>query len=235
MTTDPFVGLHVHNEYSFLDGRQTVAMQVARLVELNQTAGATTNHGECSDHVEFERECKKHGIKPIFGMEGYLVHDVAERERNKDRSTGHITLLAQTQVGLKNIWKLSTTGYRNFYQKPVCDWSDFRRFSQGVIATDGCLMSWMAKAIKEDNNDEIERLVQLYLDTFGDNFYMELHTWQIPENPWGLSLSPRAVGLNADMAKMNQRKVEIAGRHGIPLIVVNDAHYDVPEQARNHQ
>lgn len=234
MTTDPFVGLHVHNEYSFLDGRQTVPMMVARAVELDQTALATTNHGECSDHVEFEKECKKQGIKPIFGMEGYLVHDTEERQRNKDRSTGHITLLAKTQVGLKNIWKLSTTGYQKFYQKPVCDWGDFRRYSQDVIATDGCLLSWMAKAIKEDNNEEVGRLIQKYLDTFGENFYLELHTWQIPENPW-MPLSERAQGLNADMAKMNQRKVELAAQHGIGLIVVNDAHYDKEIEARNHQ
>lgn len=237
MTTDPFVGLHIHSEYSFLDGRQTVPMMVARAVELDQTVLAITDHGECSGHVEFEKECKKHEVKPLFGMEGYLVHDVEAREKAKDRSTGHITLLAKTQAGLKNIWKLSTTGYRNFYQKPVCDWSDFRRYSEDVIATDGCLMSWMAKAIKDDNNDEIERLVQLYLDTFGDNFYMELHTWQIPESldPWAPPLSEKAQGLNADMSKMNQRKVEIAKQHGIPLIVVNDAHYDREEEARNHQ
>lgn len=235
MTTDPFVGLHVHSEYSFLDGRQTVPTMVARAVELDQTALAINDHGDCGGHVEFEKECKKQGIKAIFGMEGYLVHDVVERERNKDRSTGHITLLAKTQVGLKNIWKLSTTGYKNFYQKPVCDWNDFRRFSQDVIATDGCLMSWMAKAIKEDNNEEIERLIQLYLDTFGDNFFMELHTWQIPPDPWGNPLSEKALGLNADMMKMNQRKVEIATQYGIRLIVVNDAHYDRKEEARNHQ
>ncbi|HEY6021186.1 MAG TPA: DNA polymerase III subunit alpha [Candidatus Paceibacterota bacterium] len=235
MTIDPFVGLHVHNEYSFLDGRQTVAMQVARLLELNQTAGATTNHGECSDHVEFERECKKHGVKPIFGMEGYLVHDAEASRRNKDLSKGHITLLAKTQLGLKNIWKLSTTGYKQFYQKPMCDWRDYRKYSQGVVATDGCLLSWMAKAIIADDNAEIERLVQLYLDTYGDNFYMELHTWQIPQDPWGTPLSERATGLNADMTKVNQQKVEIAARHNIPLIVVNDAHYDVPDEARNHQ
>lgn len=235
MTIDPFVGLHVHNEYSFLDGRQTVPMQVARAVALDQTALATTNHGECSDHVEFEKECKKHGIKPIFGMEGYLVHDVVAREKAKDRSTGHITLLAQTQAGLKNIWKLSTTGYKNFYQKPVCDWGDFRRFNEGIVATDGCLLSWMAKAIIADDNDEIDRLIQLYLDTFGDRFYMELHTWQIPPDPWGNPLSEKAIGLNADMTKVNQRKVEIAQARGIPLIVVNDAHYDVPEEARNHR
>ncbi len=232
---DPFVGLHVHNEYSFLDGRQTVPMMVARVVELGQTAVATTNHGDCGDHVEFERECKKQGIKPIFGMEGYLVHDTEERKKVKDRSTGHITLLAKTQVGLKNVWKLSTTGYKNFYQKPVCDWGDYRRFSQDVIATDGCLLSWMARAIVTDNNDEVERLVQLYLDTFGDNFFMELHTWQIPEDVWGTPLSEKAMGLNADMAKVNQQKVEIAKKHGIPLIVVNDAHYDRPEEAKNHQ
>jgi DNA polymerase-3 subunit alpha len=235
VTTDPFVGLHVHNEYSFLDGRQTVPMMVARAVALDQTALATTNHGDCGDHVEFEKECKKHGIKPIFGMEGYLVHDVVAREKAKDRSTGHITLLAQTQVGLKNVWKLSTTGYKNFYQKPVCDWSNFRQFSEGIVATDGCLLSWMAKAIIADDNEEVERLVQLYLDTFGERFYMELHTWQIPPDPWGNALSEKALGLNADMTKVNQRKVEIAKAHGIPLIVVNDAHYDVPEEARNHR
>ncbi len=236
MIIDPFVGLHVHNEFSFLDGRQTVQMQVARLLELNQTAGATTNHGECSDHVDFERECKKHGIKPIFGMEGFLTHDTEERIRNKDVwGYGHITLLAKTQVGLKNVWKLSTTGYRKHYMRPVCDWGDFRRFNQDVIATDGCLLSYMAKAIIADDNDEIERLIQLYLDTFGDNFFMELHTWQIPPDPWGNPLSDKAVSLNADMTKVNQRKVEIAHQHGIPLIVVNDAHYDRESEALNHQ
>jgi len=210
-------------------------MQVARAVSLDQTALAMTDHGDCGGHVEFEKECNKHGIKPIFGMEGYIVHDVEAREKAKDRTTGHITLLAQTQAGLKNIWKLSTTGYKQFYQKPVCDWSDFRRFNEGVVATDGCLMSWMAKAIIANDNEEVERLVQLYLDTFGERFYMELHTWQIPPDPWGNPLGEKSLGLNADMTKVNQRKVEIATAHGIPLIVVNDAHYDVPEQARNHR
>jgi DNA polymerase-3 subunit alpha len=124
-----------------------------------------------------------------------------------------------------------------FYQKPVCDWSDFRKYSADVIATDGCLLSWMAKAIKDDNDQEVERLVQLYLDTFGDNFFMELHTWQIPQSldPWAPPMSARAEGLNADMKKMNQRKVEIAKKHDIRLIVVNDAHYDKETEARNHQ
>lgn len=211
-------------------------MMVARVVELEQTAVATTNHGDCGDHVEFEKECKKHNIKPIFGMEGYIVHDVEQREREKDRyGFGHITLLAKTQRGLKNVWKLSTTGYKQYYQKPVCDWGNFRQFGQDVIATDGCLLSFMAKAIIADNDEEVERLVQRYLDTFGENFFMELHTWQIPQDPWAPTLSEKAQTLNEQMTKVNQRKVEIAAKHGVPLIVVNDAHYDVPGQARNHQ
>lgn len=211
-------------------------MMVARAVELDQTALAITDHQECSGHVEFEKECKKYGIKPIFGMEGYLTHDVEKRKREKDRyGYGHITLLAQTQLGLKNVWKLSTTGYKQHYQKPVVDWSDLRRFSQDVVATDGCLLSYMAKAIIEDNEEETERLIQLYLDTYGDNFFMELHTWQIPQGEWAPPLGEKAVRLNAEMTKVNQRKVEIAMRHGIPMIVVNDAHYDAPHQAQNHR
>lgn len=227
-----YTGLHIHSqEGSFLDGYATVEQIAKRAKDLNQKAVALTDHGECAGHFHFQKACQKHEVKPIFGMEGYLVDSVTRVREEKDRLNSHITLLAKDQEGLSNLWAWSSLAYEgdNFYYRPLADWEIAKKYSGGLYASDGCLLAFMARAIIDDDSDRARQLIGQYLDVFGDNFYMELHTFQF--------LDPQTDeqrDLNAQMTKVNQGKVELAHEYGIPLVVVNDAHYSEPDHWENH-
>jgi DNA polymerase III subunit alpha len=227
------IGLHVHGEHSFLDGLSSTDQIADRAKELGQGAVALTDHGECSGHLSFEKSCLSRDIKPIFGMEGYLSHDIKKQKAEKDRLNSHIVLLAENNVGLSNLWAISSIAYReeNFYYKPLADWAIFEQYHQGLIATSACMLSFMSRAILADQKDVCRSLVGRYLETFGeDNFFLELHTWQIIDPK-----SDEHRKLNSDMSKINQGLVQLSQELSVPCVVVNDAHYSWPEQAENHQ
>jgi DNA polymerase-3 subunit alpha len=227
-----YVSLHTHTQMSFLDGYQSVEGLVKRAVDLGQTAVAVTDHQECSAHLRLQKAADKHGIKGIYGMEGYLTHDVAEsRElKHKPSNFSHVTFLAQNEKGLRNLWGLSSSAYTdNFYHRALTDWRHAREYVEGLYATDGCLLSFIAQAIIADDEQAQHELMGRYLDTFQDNFRMELHTWQFVDPS---DESQRE--LNENMTKVNQRKVDLAHQYGVPLIVVNDAHYSTPDEWENH-
>lgn len=203
-----------------------------RAVDLGQFATAVTDHGDCGAHLVFETACKSKGIKPIFGMEGYLVDSIgqARAEKQTPKDFSHIVLLAKDQVGLKNLWKLSSRAYiEGYYYKPLSDWEMLREHSEGLYATSACLMSYMAMAILKDDEQRINELIGNYLNVFDDRFFLEMHTWQFM-NPEG----EEELKLNAEMSKVNQAIVEISKRFEIPLTVVNDAHYTIPEHWEHH-
>jgi DNA polymerase-3 subunit alpha len=227
-----FVGLHNHSEYSVLDGYSSLAQMAQRAVDLGQFATALTDHGDCGGHLVFETECKKRDIKPIFGMEGYLVDSIAKSraEKQTPKDFSHIVLLAQNQTGLKNLWKLSSRAYiEGFYYKPLADWEMLREHSEGLYATSACLMSYMAMAIKDDNEERINELLGNYLEVFDDRFFLEMHTWQFMK-----PADEEEQALNDEMGKFNRTLVEISRRFSLPLTVVNDAHYAVPEDWEHH-
>lgn len=226
------MGLHQHTDNSFLDGLQSVTRLAQRAKELGHTATAITDHQEVGGHLMFQNACRDAGVKPIFGMEGYLVDSVqrARDEKHKPSDFSHITLLAQNDKGLSNLWAWSSEAYtRNFYHKALSDWDFAREYGEGLYASDGCLLSYMAMAIIDDDENRAHELMGRYLDTFGDNFYMELHTWQIIG-----AQSEHHLKLNADMTKVNQAKVALANQYGVPLVVVNDAHYASEDEWQDH-
>jgi len=231
--TQRYVNLHSHTEYSFLDGYTSIESMLDRAKEIGAPAAAITDHGDLAGHIPMYRKALERGIKPILGMEGYLIdHPVEYYRENKMRNFySHIILLAENNVGLSNLWALSTRAYtESFYYNPLSDWSMLADHAEGIIATDGCLLSYMAKAILADDTERCLNLIGNYIDTFGrDNFFMELHTWQFID-PKG----ERELKLNADMTKVNLRKVELAQKYNIPLIVVNDSHYAHPGDWENH-
>ena len=227
-----FVGLHNHSQHSFLDGYQSVDSMVKRAAALGQSAVALTDHQECSGHLRLQKAADKYGIKGIYGMEGYLTHDVAEsRElKHKPSNFSHVTFLAKNEKGLRNLWGLSSSAYTdNFYHRALTDWRHAREYVEGLYATDGCLLSFIAQAIINDDEQTQHELMGRYLDTFQDNFRMELHTWQFVDPS-----DDRQAELNANMTKVNQGKVQLAHDYGVPLIVVNDAHYSTEEEWENH-
>ena len=219
---DNLVHLHVHSEHSFLDGLSTVEQVVSRAVELGQGAIALTDHGEVSGHLRLQREADKAGIKPIFGMEGYFTEDRWVKEGKKGENYDHMTMIALNQTGLENLWALSSLAYieGSYYGNPRFDWELLEKYSEGLMVTGGCMGGCIGKHLHGSSKNlekSIERISR-YQAIFGDNFHLELHTYDSPEsNRW------------------NQKVAEIANDFSVPLLAVSDSHYARPDDWYAHE
>ena len=216
-----------------LDGYAKTDHIAKRASELGQQAVSLTDHGEVGGHLQFKNSCEKFGVKPLYGMEGYWTPDIQEMRDTKYQKNSHITLIAQTQKGLSNLWAWSSRAYRkeNFYAKPLADPKLMREYGEGIYASDGCLLTEFARNVIERNDESRAReLLSILLDIFGERFYMELHTFQIID-----AVTDDDKKLNREMTMLNQAKVRFAKEMGVPLVVVNDAHYAYPEHWELHQ
>lgn len=230
MSEYTYSGLHTHSQRSFLDGYSSLEEIAQRASSLGQKAVALTDHGEVGGHYEFQKQCLAHDVKPVFGMEGYLIDNYTRAREEKDKLNSHVTLLAKNQKGLENLWAWSSEAYEDkFYYKPLMDWEGAKKYSEGLYASDGCLLAYMARAIVAGDTDQQHQLMGKYLDTFGDNFFMELHTFQFLDPS-----DEEQHRLNNEMTMVNQGKADLAHKYGVPLVVVNDAHYTRPEDWVNH-
>ncbi|MGZ4383077.1 MAG: DNA polymerase III subunit alpha [Gaiellaceae bacterium] len=201
-----FVHLHVHSEYSILDGACRVPALAARAAELEMPAVALTDHGSLAGAVELYRETRKQGVRPLLGCEVYVCED----RRLQRKGNAHLTLLAESNEGYANLIKLSSLGYtEGYYYKPRVDWELLERHAKGIVVLSGCLSGRVCKALEEnrpkDAEAELDRLVQI----FGrDSIYVELQN----------------AGLEVQ-ARINPELVELAGRRGLPLVATGDVHY----------
>lgn len=229
-----FVGLHIHSDHSILDGRGNVEEIAARALHNGDEAVAVTDHDEVGGHIRFQTACLKAGIKPVFGTEARWVHDIkASREaKTAGHDDSHVVLLAENQQGLKNMWALSSLAYEpeNFYNKPQLNPGLMKQYSAGLWASDGCGLTRFAGHVEKDREDLARQEWGVLLDVFGDRFYSELHTWQFL-NP----STDEQKALNAKITKMNQAKVRLGQELGVPLVVVNDAHYASKKQWEEHR
>ncbi|QDH91794.1 DNA polymerase III alpha subunit [Mycobacterium phage Phrappuccino] len=237
-TVSKQVHLHNHSEGSFLDGYATVTDMAKRTVELGQGAAAITDHGECVNHLAFQKACLAEGIKPIFGMEGYLHHDIgaAMAAGVYPSDLSHLCLLAKDQKGLSNLWAISSIAYdsRHFYYRPLADHALLREYSEGIYASDGCMMTTLGRAIINGDEDTARQYAAGLLDIYGDNFYIELHTWQfmnpsVDDEVEFFKKKMSTVAANQLMTDVNQAKLRFAREMGVPFVVVNDAHHVRPE------
>jgi len=212
----PFVHLHVHSEYSILDGACRIPALAARAAELEMPAVALTDHGSLAGAVELFREAGRHGVKPVVGCEVYVCDD----RRSQQKGYAHLTLLAESTEGYGNLIKLASTGYlEGYYYKPRVDWELLERHSQGLLALSGCLSGRVCKALEEnraaDAAADLDRLVQV----FGrDSTYVEIQN---------AGLEPQ-VRINPTLAKL-------AADTGLPLVATGDVHYLHHEDARAHE
>lgn len=212
-----FVHLHVHSEYSALDGLATTQEIVDEVKRQRGTAVAISDHGGCWGHPDLQDACEKAGIKPIFGMEGYLVEDRFSREDNQ--TYYHITLWAMNQRGLLNLWAISTEGYRDGdYGHPRFDWDTLQRHQEGVIAGSGCLRGPVAYEVNHNNFFKAQTNSNRLKEIFGDRYYIELHVNQLEEQ-----------------IKVNQWLVEHSKEFDLPMIASVDSHYARPDQRDDHQ
>ncbi len=215
-----FVHLHVHTEYSLLDGANRIKDLVARVKELGMKAIAITDHGVMYGAIEFYKECKKQGIKPIIGCEVYIAPRTRfDKEPNIDERPGHLVLLAKDNEGYKNLTKLVSIAFtEGFYYKPRIDMDVLKKYSKGLIASSACLAGFINRALLADDFEKAKKIAQDYIEIFGkDDFYIELQHNGIREQ-----------------VIANQRLIKLARELDLKMIATNDAHYLKREDAASH-
>ena len=215
----PAVHLHVHSEYSLLDGACKIDGLAARAAELGQPALGLTDHGVMNGAVEFQKACQKHGIKPVLGFEAYLCDDLTSDAVRYERN--HLTLLARSDEGLRNLVKLTSAGFLegNKRGKANVDMALLDRHSAGVIVLTGCLQSRFCRRLVDDNPAEARAHVDDLIQVFGpDDVYFEVQKNGIPEQD-----------------KANEGIVRIAQEVGRPLVGTADVHYLRREDFDNHR
>ncbi len=216
-----FVHLHVHSEYSLLDGLARVDDLVARAKELGMKALALTDHGAMYAAIPFYQAAKEGGIKPILGCEIYLAQEpLAQRPQNREVKPYHLILLAENERGYKNLIDLVTKAHlEGFYYKPRVDKELLARHAEGLMALSGCGSGEIPRLISQGNLEGAKTAALWYREAFGaDRFYLELQEHDLPE-----------------MVAVNRGLVEMGKALSIPLIATNDVHYVHPEDAKAHE
>jgi DNA polymerase III subunit alpha len=231
--TDSFTHLHVHTEFSMLDGAARIAEVVGAAAADGQPALGITDHGNMYGVLDFYRECRARGVNPIIGTEAYMAHDDRyerpSRRGRIDDSGGeveggkklyyHLTLLAENGAGYKNLIQLASRAFlEGYYYKPRVDWDLLAEHSAGVIATTGCLGGHVLQALLRDDFDDAMKKAGRLQDIFGkDSLFVEIQDHGIPEQH-----------------RTNPQLVEIARRIGAPLLATNDSHYTHRDDAVAH-
>ncbi|MBB5336075.1 DNA polymerase III subunit alpha [Pectinatus brassicae] len=215
-----FVHLHVHTQYSLLDGASRIKNLVAEAKAMNMPAVAITDHGNMYGAVEFYKAAKAEGIKPIIGCEVY----VAPRDRHENFEINgvryyHLILLAENELGYKNLVKLvSLANIEGMYYKPRVDKEILQEYHEGIIALSACVAGEIPQAILHDDAEKTEKVLQEYLAIFGkDNFFLEIQNHNLPEE-----------------IKANKVLIELAHKHDIGLIATNDIHYLKKQDSEFH-
>ena len=207
-----FAHLHVHTEYSLLDGSIRIKDLISRTKELGMDSIAITDHGSMFGAIQFYKEAKKSGIKPIIGSEVYVAMDKYTDKEPKDKRQYHLVLLAETQEGYQNLMKIVSEAYVNgFYYKPRVDHDLLRKYSKGIIALSACLGGEIPRHILNNNIEKAEEIALEYVDIFGeDNFFLELQDA-------GMEVDDQRI-VNRELRKMSEKL-------HIPLVATNDIHY----------
>jgi len=206
-----FVHLHVHTEYSLLDGASRIKSLIARAVELGMKSVAITDHGVMYGVIDFYKEAIRNNIKPIIGCEVYTARRSRfDKQANIDSDQGHLILLAKNNTGYKNLMKIVSAGFtEGFYYKPRIDMEVLERYSEGIIALSACLSGDIPTALLNGDYENAKNIALKFNNIFGQgNFYLELQMNGIEEQNI-----------------VNQKLVKLGKELGLPLVATNDVHY----------
>ncbi|WKZ56534.1 MAG: DNA polymerase III subunit alpha [Bdellovibrionota bacterium] len=210
--TRPFVHLHLHTQYSLLDGVNKIPDVLEQAHNLGQPAIAMTDHGNMHGAVDFYLAAKKAGIKPIIGCEIYVTPGSRFDRRQRSQGgppTHHLTVLAKDLTGYRNLCKVVSRAYREgFYFKPRADHEVLREHAEGLIVLSGCLNGELNAAASRDDIEGARALMEFYATTFPGRYYLEVQPHAIPEQ-----------------RKLNQACIELAKGMGLPLVATTDCHY----------
>jgi len=206
-----FVHLHVHSEYSLLDGFSNIKKLVKRAKEMEMPAIALTDHGTMHGIIEFYNAAMHAGVKPILGIEAYLAaRGMNDRDPTKDRSSSHLLLLAENLTGYRNLLQLASAAQLDgFYYYPRIDRDLLAQHSEGLIATTGCMASDISRTILDQGEEAARKKLDWYYEVFGtDNFFMELQQHNIPE-----------------IETLNKTLLNLGPRYKARYVATNDVHY----------
>ena len=213
-----FTHLHVHTEYSLLDGASRIGDLVSRAKELGMESLAITDHGVMFGVIDFYRECKKQGIHPVIGCEVYTAARTRfDKDVEKDKHMGHLILLAENDQGYRNLMKIVSEAFRNgFYYKPRVDKDLLRQYSEGLIALSACLAGEVQSRLMNGNYEGARREALEMAEIFGEgNFFLELQDQGLEEE----------ARILPDMIRLHEET-------GLPLVATNDVHYVRREDAK---
>ena len=215
-----FVHLHVHSEYSLLDGMCRIKDLPKRAKELGMKAIALTDHGVMFGAVNFYKECVQEGIKPIIGCEVYVAPRTRfDKEAGKDERYNHLILLAKNKIGYQNLIKLVSLGFtEGYYYKPRIDNEILEKYSEGLICLSACLAGSVNQALLSDDFEKAKEIALWHKNIFKEDYYLELQNN-------GLS----------EQVLANQKLIKLSRELDIPLVGTNDAHYLKEEDAYNHE
>lgn len=216
----PYTHLHVHTEYSLLDGSAKIKELIAKTKELGMDALAITDHGVMYGAIDFYKAAKDAGIKPIIGCEVYVSPRSRFDKEKQDLRYNHLVLLAKNNEGYQNLIKMVSQGFiEGFYRKPRIDIDLLKEHHEGLIALGACLAGPVSRPLLEDNYEKAKEAALLYEEVMGkDHFYLELQDHGMKEQ-----------------AKVNQLTLRLAEETGIPLVATNDVHYILEEDAHPHE
>jgi len=216
VSTADFVHLHVHSEYSILDGACRIPDLVARAAELEMPAVGLTDHGSLAGAVQLWKATRGTGVKPVIGCEVYVADD----RREQQKGYAHLTLLARDNGGYANLIKLSSLGYlEGYYYKPRVDWELLERHADGLIALSGCLSGRVCKALEENRAGDAQAELDRLSTIFGaENTYVELQNAHLDVQ-----------------ARILPQLVDLAAQAGMPTVATGDVHYLRDTDARAHE
>lgn len=220
MLNGKFVHLHVHSEFSLLDGANRIKDLPVRAKELGMDAMAITDHGVMFGVIDFYKACKANGIKPIIGCEVYVApRKLTDKDPMIDGKYNHLILLAKDNEGYKNLTKLVSIGFTDgFYYKPRIDKEVLEKYHEGLICSSACLAGEIPMYINNGDIEGAKKAALWYKNLFGDDYYLEIQNNGIKEQ-----------------ALVNQKLIQISKELDIPLLATNDSHYLKKEDAYNHE
>ena len=215
-----FVHLHVHSEFSLLDGANRIKDLPVRAKELGMDSIAITDHGVMFGVIDFYKACKANGIKPIIGCEVYVAPRTRfDKEPNIDNKYNHLILLAKNNEGYKNLSKLVSLGFTDgYYYKPRIDKEILEKYHEGLICCSACLAGEVPQTIIREGIEKAEEKALWYKNLFGEDYYLEIQANSI-----------------RDQIMVNQKLIQLARKLGIKLVATNDAHYLTKEDYYNHE
>jgi len=224
-----FTHLHLHTQYSILDGASAIPKLMEKVKKSGMTSVAITDHGNMFGVKLFHKIAKKNGIKPILGCEVYVAKESRfRRDKEKDKKSDHLILLAKNETGYHNLIKLVSHGWIDgFYRKPRIDFELLEKHAEGLIVSTACLAGALPRAVMKTDLEEAEQFIKKYKALFGDDFYLEMqrHKTGVPEK------DERTLKFQE---QVNQEIVNFSQKFGVKYIATNDVHFINSEDAEAH-